>query len=146
MGQRGEQEGPGEDAAIVPSSAGRREVDELRDTSYWCPAKLLRRRPSVGALPTVFSKREGVRFLDMQDGTSNTLAVVEAKRDIPWTRPDDIVFDPDKAPPTLGGYFKEGFNAGLCDGSVRFISGKIDPAVLKLLISPQGGEAAPEIP
>jgi hypothetical protein len=98
------------------------------------------------ALPTAFGKRDGVRFAEIFDGTSNTLGVVEAKREIPWTRPDDIVFDPDKAPPTLGGFFKEGFNAGLCDGSVRFIGAKVDPTLLKILITPQGGEAVPVLP
>jgi beta-lactamase regulating signal transducer with metallopeptidase domain len=101
---------------------------------------------SERALPTAFAKRDGVRFAEIHDGTSNTLAVVEARRDIPWTRPDDIVYDPDKAPPKLGGFFKEGFNVGLCDGSVRFISGKIEPATLKILISPQAGEPVPAIP
>jgi Protein of unknown function (DUF1559) len=98
------------------------------------------------AVPTAFGKREGLKFAEILDGTSNTLAVVEAKRDIPWTRPDDIVFDPDKAPPMLGGFFKEGFNAGLCDGSVRFLDTKIEAAVLKALITPQGGETALPVP
>lgn len=98
------------------------------------------------ALPTAFAKRDGVRFADILDGTSNTLAVVEAKRDIPWTRPDDILFDPAKEVPTFGGYFKEGFHVGLCDGSVRFISGKYDPAVLKPLITPQDGNPLPVLP
>ena len=97
-------------------------------------------------LPTAFSKRDGVRFADMLDGTSNTLGVVEAKRDIPWTRPDDILFDPDKDAPSLGGYFKEGFLVGICDGSVRFISNKVEPKVLKLLIMPQDGNPLPELP
>ena len=97
-----------------------------------------------GPVLTAFGKRDGVRFVDIIDGTSNTLAVVEAKRDILWTKPDDIVFDPAKDPPTLGGWFKDGFHAALCDGSVRFISDKIDAATLKLLISPQGGEPVPQ--
>jgi hypothetical protein len=95
---------------------------------------------------TAFGKRDGVRFVDIQDGTSNTLAVVEAKREIPWTRPDDIVFDPDKPLPELGGFFKDGFNAALCDGSVRFISSKIEPKLLKLLIMPQDGQPLTAIP
>jgi beta-lactamase regulating signal transducer with metallopeptidase domain len=127
----------------------RHPVDDAKSTSagYFVlvPAEL-QGDVAERALPTAFGKREGVKFAEILDGTSNTLAVVEAKREIPWTRPDDIVFDPEKAPPTLGGFFKEGYNAGLCDGSVRFISGKIEPATLKILISPQGGEAVPAIP
>jgi hypothetical protein len=97
-----------------------------------------------GPVLTAFGKRTGVRFADIFDGTSNTLAVVEAKREIPWTRPDDIAFDPDKPLPELGGFVADGWSAALCDGSVRFISDKIDAATLKLLISPQGGEPVPQ--
>lgn len=100
----------------------------------------------VGGLPTAFSKKSGVRFLEIRDGTSNTLAVVEAKRDIPWTKPEDILFDPEKDPPKMGGYFKDGFHAGLCDGSVRFLTPKVDAKTLKLLITPQDGTPVPAIP
>jgi hypothetical protein len=97
-------------------------------------------------LPTAFSKTTGVRFADIIDGTSNTLAVVEAKRDIPWTKPEDILFDPEKDPPALGGYFKDGFQAGICDGSVRFLTPKVEPKTLKLLIMPQDGNPLPTLP
>ena len=92
----------------------------------------------------MFSGKNGVNFSQMFDGTSNIIAVVEAKRDIPWTKPEDILFDPAKDPPKLGGFFKDGFNAGFADGSVRFIDHKIDPKILKLLIMPQDGTATPQ--
>jgi len=97
-----------------------------------------------GGFQTAFSNKLGMPFAQIIDGTSNTLAVVEAKRDIPWTKPEDILFDPAKDPPALGGFFKEGFNAALCDGSVRFIDHRIDPKTLKLLIMPQDGTPTPQ--
>jgi hypothetical protein len=97
-----------------------------------------------GGFPTAFSAKSGMPFSQMFDGTSNIIAVVEAKRDIPWTKPDDILFDPAKDPPKLGGFFKDGFNAGIGDGSVRFIDDKIDPKILKLLIMPQDGTPTPQ--
>jgi hypothetical protein len=97
-----------------------------------------------GGFQTAFSAKNGMPFAQIHDGTSNTLAVVEAKRDIPWTKPEDILFDPTKDPPKLGGFFKEGFNAALCDGSVRFIDQQIDPKILKLLITPQDGTPIPQ--
>ncbi len=89
---------------------------------------------------TVFSGKEGTRFTQILDGTSNTLLVVEAKRAIPWTKPVDIPYDADKPLPKLGGFYKEGFNAALADGSVRFISQMIDEKVLRALITREGGE------
>ena len=103
------------------------------------------RRAPMGGFPTAFSDKNGMSFSQMFDGTSNVLAVVEAKRDIPWTKPEDILFDPAKAPPTLGGFFKDGFNAALCDGSVRFFTSKLEPATLKLLIMPQDGQPLPDL-
>jgi beta-lactamase regulating signal transducer with metallopeptidase domain len=99
--------------------------------------------PPEGGFPTAFSAKNGMSFGHITDGMSNTLAVVEAKRDIPWTKPEDILFDPAKDPPKLGGYFKEGFNAGLCDGAVRFLSQEIDPKTLKLMIMPGDGMPLP---
>jgi hypothetical protein len=89
---------------------------------------------------TIFSGEEGTTFAQILDGTSNTLMVVEAKRAIPWTKPEDIPYEADKPLPKLGGFYKEGFNAGLADGSVRFISQMIDEKVLRALITRDGGE------
>jgi hypothetical protein len=114
--------------------------------------KLLEAKPAPGGgeyapeggFPTVFSGKSGVNFSQMLDGTSNIIAVVEAKREIPWTKPEDILFDPAKDPPKLGGFFKEGFNAAFADGAVKFIDHKLDPKILKLLIMPQDGTAVPQ--
>ncbi len=39
---------------------------------------------------------EGVEIQSITDGTSNTIAVVEAREPVPWTKPDtDIPFDGD---------------------------------------------------
>jgi hypothetical protein len=95
----------------------------------------------VGGFATAFSAKNGMAFSQMYDGTSNTIALVEADRDIPWTKPEDILYDPENAElPKFGGYFKDGFCVGLCDGAIKFIDHRIDPKTLKALISPQGGE------
>ncbi len=79
---------------------------------------------------------------NITDGTSNTIGVVEAKRKIPWTKPEDIAYDPDpdKPMPTLGGFFEGGYNATFMDGSVHFLPDDLDEATLRALISCRGGE------
>jgi beta-lactamase regulating signal transducer with metallopeptidase domain len=68
---------------------------------------------------TIFEGAQGVKFEDITDGTSNTLLVVGAKRGIPWTKPEDIAFDPDKPLPELGGFVQGEFAAAFADGSAR---------------------------
>lgn len=74
------------------------------------------------------------------DGTSNTILAVEAKREIPWTKPEDIPFDPEQPLPEIGGYTPDGTNVGFADGSVRFLKKTINPQILKALITRDRGE------
>lgn len=89
---------------------------------------------------TIFDGLTGAAFTAVTDGTSNTILTVEAKRDIPWTKPEDIPFDPNQPLPELGGFNHDGVNVGLADGSVRFMSKLVDPAQLKAMITKAGGE------
>ncbi len=129
---------------------------------------LLERMPAVFAVPnsrgepgmtfyrgfkgtgTVFDPKvpEGVGLQQITDGTSNTIAVVEAKEAVPWTKPDsDLPFDQNPKLERmgallteLGGHFAGGFNAAFCDGSVRFIRENVNPRVLRSLCTRNGGE------
>ncbi|MGL4554892.1 MAG: DUF1559 domain-containing protein [Gemmataceae bacterium] len=87
-----------------------------------------------------FDGKRGLRFTDFTDGLSNTLMVVEAPTDVPWTKPDDVPFDADGKLPKVGGLFEGGFNALFCDGSVRFLKATIKPDTLKAAITRNGGE------
>lgn len=86
----------------------------------------------------------GTSLRDITDGSSNTLMVVEAKRDVPWTKPEDIPFDPAKVDELikndLGGNHPGGFLVAFCDGVVRFISENVDPNLFQGLVTPRGGE------
>jgi prepilin-type processing-associated H-X9-DG protein len=94
----------------------------------------------------VFEGKKGIVFpASIIDGTSNTILVVEAAKAVPWTKPDDIPFDANKKPSKellkqVGGLFPGGFNAGFCDGSVRFLSQGISPKTLWSLITRNAGD------
>ena len=88
---------------------------------------------------TVFDKKIGTRLAEILDGTSNTILAVESRLQIPWTKPEDIPYSDNKPVPKLGGFYKDGFNAVRCDGSVVFISSKIEEPVLRAVITKGDG-------
>lgn len=88
---------------------------------------------------TVFAGKDGVEFQQIPDGMAQTLLVVEAKRNIPWTKPEDIPYAKDRPLPRLGGFFAGGFHASFVDGSVRFFSDGIRPQTLRNLIEKADG-------
>jgi hypothetical protein len=83
---------------------------------------------------------------DFPDGVKNTILIVEASEAVTWTKPDELLYDPKKPLPKLGGRFKEGFLAGFADGSVRLIPYKTDEKVLRALITRNGGEKIGKLP
>ncbi len=92
----------------------------------------------------------GLRIRDIKDGTSQTIMGGEVKAGIrAWGNPLNIR-DPaqgiNQGPGTFAGPFGPGANVLIADGSVRFLSEDIDPAVLKALSTPDGREVLEEIP
>jgi hypothetical protein len=77
------------------------------------------------------------------DGTSNTIAVVEARDAVIWSKPDDLPFG-EKLPP-LGAANAVEFFALFLDGHVGAIPTKIDPVTMRSLITVDGGEVV-ELP
>ena len=90
----------------------------------------------------LFQKDQDIGVADVTDGTSNTIMIVEAKEAVPWTKPDDLSFDPAAAPSLhgAGSPHPGGFNASMADGSVRFLKNTIDLNVFRALITRAGGE------
>jgi len=90
----------------------------------------------------MFAGKEGIKWNDIKDGTSNTIMTVEVvpERAVVWTKPADWEVDLADALKGVKRDDREGFVAGWCDGSVRHLSNEIDPAVLKKLLTPAGRE------
>jgi hypothetical protein len=90
---------------------------------------------------TIFSDDNATAFAQITDGLSNTILAVEAKRDIPWTKPEDIPFDPRGPLPKVGGFSADGtFEILLADGAVKAVSQSIEPLVFRALLTRAGGE------
>ncbi len=82
----------------------------------------------------------GIRLTDITDGTTYTLMAVEAAESVPWTKPVDLPYDAKKPLPKLGGARPDRFFAVYFDGHVGSIRTKLDEAILRALITPNGGE------
>jgi prepilin-type processing-associated H-X9-DG protein len=106
-------------------------------------AKTTTRYQVIAGPGTLFDGPEGFRIEDVVDGTANTLLVVESRTPVPWTKPEDIDYDPTAGPPTLGSNHPGGVNAAFADGSVRFIKNSINPGLLRSLVTRNGGEVVP---
>ncbi len=94
-----------------------------------------------GASPSSMFRRgpDQMRISRITDGTSNTLLFVDAPMAVPWTKPEDLRFDPNGPLPEFGGVFPNGYNIALVDGSVHFIRYGAEPD-MRALITANGGE------
>jgi prepilin-type processing-associated H-X9-DG protein len=95
----------------------------------------------------------GLQPATFLDGPEQTILVVEAAGAVPWTKPDELPYDPQQPLPPLGvgfsrdlkllGYSvgrRRGFNVAFADGSARFVRQDVDEATLRALITRNGGE------
>ena len=114
---------------------------------YLCPNRY-KPEPSTTSYEVIvgkdalFEPEEDIGVANVTDGTSNTFLIVESKKAVPWTKPEDLTFDP-AAEPSLcgaGSSHPGGFHAAMADGSVRFIKDAIDPKKFRSMITRDQGE------
>jgi uncharacterized protein (TIGR03067 family) len=78
---------------------------------------------------------------DFPDGLSNTVMIVEAGEAVPWTKPQDLPYDPQKDLPKLGGLFPDGFYVAMCDGGVYWARRGFDQRMFRPAVTRNDGQA-----
>ena len=64
---------------------------------------------------------------------------VEAREEVPWTKPDELEYSPDRPLPKLGPS-DYGFGAAFADGCVNFFHPMPGEAAIRAAITYNGGE------
>jgi hypothetical protein len=80
----------------------------------------------------------GAKINSITDGTSNTILAVEAERDIPWTKPEDIPVTQGQVP-QLGMKDAPSFNAVFADGAAYKLDSKLKAELFYALFGMRDG-------
>lgn len=96
---------------------------------------------------SMFDGKNGAAFQDILDGTSNTLMVFEADDEhaVPWTKPDDYTFDPDRPSAGFTSPYPDGRLILFGDGHVQFIQHPLDDETIRRLILRNDGNVLPAL-
>ena len=74
------------------------------------------------------------------NGTSQTILVGESADGVPWTKPDEMRYDPDRPiPEQFGGLLHGGFNVVMADGTTRFFRDDVSEKTLRKAIGEWDG-------
>ena len=94
---------------------------------------------------TMFEPGKKLKLREIPDGTSNTIAVVEAGPPVEWSKPADIPYDPKKPLTKLDGPFANVLIAAHGDGAASTYKRDIDEATMRMLIERSDGKVLPDL-
>lgn len=88
----------------------------------------------------LFERARGVDQREILDGTAFTVMVAEASRLVPWTKPDDLSYEPDGPLPQFGKRHGDRFNVVYADGRADAWRGGRSAELLRGAITRDGNE------
>ena len=75
---------------------------------------------------------------DFPDGLANTILVVDTGKPVPWSKPEDLPYDPDQPLPDLRGHFHDGFWACTANNKRVWVRHDLREETLRALITRNG--------
>lgn len=95
---------------------------------------------------TIFGGDKPADIRMIRDGTSNTILVVEANVDraVPWTKPEDLPYNPATPLAGLGKLRGDGFQVLMADGTVRFFKKTLKLDTIRAYATMAGKEVIEE--
>jgi hypothetical protein len=115
------------------------------------PPGLTRYQVLVG--PGTPFERPGLGLHDFTHGVRNTILVVEGKQPVPWSKPADLIYEPNRPLPELRCEYSKpvfflchrigdraGFNAVFADGTTKYIHSDSDETMLRALMTGNASE------
>jgi hypothetical protein len=82
-------------------------------------------------------RAHGLRLTQLPHGPG-TLMLVEAGDAVPWTKPEELVYDPGKPLPNLGGLFEDGYHIMLAEALAQFVTPADEPRVRAIVTRTPG--------
>jgi prepilin-type processing-associated H-X9-DG protein len=94
----------------------------------------------LGSVNTPFEPGRGADLREFDDGTSNTVLVLETDVSIPWTKPDDAHWSPGGEVPHLKSPHRGGAHMLFADCHAQFVKAGIRPEIMLALFTINGHE------
>lgn len=92
---------------------------------------------------SAFEGAEGLRLKEDITRLSYTILIVEARKSVPWTKPEDIVYDEAQPLPELGGFFKGYFHVVMGDGHALAVRQETNKELVRTAINRHNGGSWP---